>query len=137
MPLQLSALRSSPRRISLTPLIDVVFILLVFFMLETTFVIEGGIGVVSAEPGSANSTAASEVLLIEIFDHDFVWLNGGRTPYEQWTRSLDEWPASHILAVEVRTAPSISMYRLVAVLDRLAMRGYEDVRLGKVRGLDL
>ena len=137
MSLQLSAPRSSQRRISLTPLIDVVFILLVFFMLETTFVIEGGIGVVSAEPGSSSSTAATEVLLIEIFDHDFVWLNGGRTPFEQWARNLDEWPASNILAVEVRTAPSISMYRLVAVLDRLARRGFADVRLGKVRGLDL
>ncbi|ARC88280.1 biopolymer transporter ExbD [Rhodovulum sp. MB263] len=42
-----------PRRPSLTPMIDVVFLLLVFFMIAARFGPEAGIGIVAAQGGGA------------------------------------------------------------------------------------
>ena len=53
MSLQLAVPSLTRRRISLTPLIDVVFILLVFFMLETTFLTEAEIAVAAESQGGA------------------------------------------------------------------------------------
>ncbi len=63
--MQLSNTQAKPSFISLTPLIDVVFILLVFFMLASSFVdwqfIELGIG--SAEEVRADSRSISTITL--------------------------------------------------------------------------
>jgi biopolymer transport protein ExbD len=117
------------RRVSLTPLIDVVFILLVFFMLETTFLREGGITVAGAR--SEGGTPSSRQLSIELFDTSTVWVDGSRFSGKDWLAALPE--RGRVDQVELRTAPAVPVGRLVEVLDALAEQGHQGVSIGRVR----
>ena len=90
MTVHVSVPRSTRRRINLTPLIDVVFILLVFFMLETTFLIEGGIDVLGAQAANT-ADAPTEKLVVEIFDAQYIWINGKRVAYGQWLQAISQF----------------------------------------------
>jgi len=116
------------RRVSLTPLIDVVFILLVFFMLETTFREEGGLQMLGAQGGSSGSKSTS--MLVEVFDVETIWIDGERYSYEAWLNSGQPIKGS----AELRIAPGISLQHVVNLTDTLKNRGAEKVRLGKVTG---
>ncbi len=117
-----------PRRITLTPLIDVVFILLVFFMLETTFREEGGMQLLSAEGGNAGGT--QQTIVIELFDRESLWIDGRKIRFEEWMRRREAIDA----AAEVRTAPGIPVQHVVDVVDTLKERGAVPIRLAKVPG---
>jgi biopolymer transport protein ExbD len=117
------------RRVSLTPLIDVVFILLVFFMLETTFLREGGITVAGAQ--SEGGSPSTRQLSIELFDASTVWVNGRRFTGTEWLAALPD--AAQVDQVELRTAASVPVGRLVEVLDELAEQGHQGVSIGRVR----
>ncbi len=116
------------RRISLTPLIDVVFILLVFFMLETTFRQEGGVELLSGQPGSASGGTVASVF--ELFDERTIWVDGVRRPYAEWLQA----PGAAAPDAELRSAPNISVQHVLRTLDALRSQGAARVRFGKVRG---
>ena len=62
-------------RMSLTPLIDCVFILLVFFMLQTNFLRPRAIEF-SQSAGSSNANSDSTMIAVELHDNGSIWLNG-------------------------------------------------------------
>jgi biopolymer transport protein ExbD len=120
------------RRISLTPLIDVVFILLVFFMLETTFLREGGVSVAGLEDG-VSTVPPAEKLTIELLDVNSVWVNGRRFGVEEWQGTLIEYRGRAGLPVEVRSSKGVPVQRMVDVLDTLARYELERVSLGRAK----
>ncbi len=124
------AASKSSRRISLTPLIDVVFILLVFFMLETTFRQEGGVELLGATPGSGLGEQAASVF--ELFDEQTIWVDGARRPYAEWLTA----PGPVDPDAELRSAPNISVQHVLDTLQTLRRQGATDVRFGKVAGFD-
>jgi len=132
MGLKLAVPSVTRRRISLTPLIDVVFILLVFFMLETTFLTEAEVAVAAESQGGAAS--AEQRLQLELLDTDWVWLNGERVAYSQWQVALDALPIDPNARVQLRTAQRIPVQRVVDVIDALNTRDITRVSLGRTRG---
>jgi biopolymer transport protein ExbD len=67
-------LRPASRRISLTPLIDIVFILLLFFILESNFLRLGELVFNSPEKQTAGNVRADGIE-IQVFSGDRIWLN--------------------------------------------------------------
>ena len=132
MGVQLAVPLASRRRISLTPLIDVVFILLVFFMLETTFLTEGEVTVGAESQGGAAN--AAQPLQLELLDTDWVWLNGERVAYPRWLAALDALPVDPDVRVQLRTGKRVPVQRVVAVIDGLNARGYDSISIGRARG---
>ena len=132
MGLKLAVPSVTRRRISLTPLIDVVFILLVLFMLETTFLTEAEVAVAAESQGGAVS--AEQPLQLELLDADWVWLNGERVAYSQWLAALDALPIEPNARVQLRTAQRIPVQRVVDVIDALNARDITRVSLGRTRG---
>jgi len=128
--MQRTAQASKNRRISLTPLIDVVFILLVFFMLETTFRQEGGVALLSDQPGNASGDNAASVF--EIFDEHTIWVDGARQPYAEWLTA----PGAVHPDAELRSASDIPVQHVLSTVDALRSRGAARVRFGKVRGFE-
>ncbi|MCZ0944921.1 MAG: biopolymer transporter ExbD [Gammaproteobacteria bacterium] len=122
------AVGKSARRISLTPLIDVVFILLVFFMLETTFRQEGGVELLGGQPGSASSGQAASIF--ELFDEQTIWVDGARRPYAEWLAT----PSTVDPDAKLRSAPNISVQHVLRTLDALRSQGAARVRFGQVQG---
>lgn len=115
-----------PRRrralIGLTPLIDVVFILLVFFMLASSFLDWRAIELTA--PSEASGGAASEGALLVEVRRDGLRVGAERLSLEALAErvaaQLLEAPDRRIL---VRPDPAVPLQRAIEVLDRLSAAG--------------
>jgi len=120
-------------RISLTPLIDVVFILLVFFMLASSFLDWRAIPL-DAPALSVASASEDGAVLVELRAPDELRLSGESvTPEELEHRlreRLEQRPEQRVL---VQAAGGVPLQRTVSVLDRIAASGVSDVALGRGR----
>ena len=118
--------RNRPRRrarVSLTPLIDVVFILLVFFMLASSFTEWRSIRLTSAEAGGAAAPGMVGAMLVEVRP-DGVRLSGRRMAPDALVERLAARRETHPeMRVLVRPAGGVEMQRVVDLLDRLSAAG--------------
>jgi biopolymer transport protein ExbD len=64
--------------VNLTPLIDVVFLLLIFFMVSTTFDTTSELKIELPEASARNKTSVNEKLVIMIDPRGFYYINGKR-----------------------------------------------------------
>ncbi|MEM7508382.1 MAG: biopolymer transporter ExbD [Pseudomonadota bacterium] len=119
-------------RLSMTPLIDVVFILLVFFMLASSFLDWRSIRL-SSTAAAGGATGAEGALLVEL-TQDGARLSGERLTMdgliERVSARISQKPEQRIL---VRPATGVDMQRMVVLLDRLAASGAQDISLMAVR----
>ena len=67
--------RATARRISLTPLIDIVFILLLFFILESNFLQFGEL-VFSSPQQDATGSSRVRAIEIQVFEDGRIWVDG-------------------------------------------------------------
>ncbi len=118
-----------PRRralISLTPLIDMVFILLVFFMLASSFVDERSISVAASSAGTGGPKGA---LLVQV-RADGLRLGGHAMSLDAIAETVAgrvaRMPDQRIL---VEPAPGVQLQAAVTVLDRLAAAGAQNLSL--------
>ena len=61
--------------IDLTPMLDVVFILLIFFIVTSVFVTEAGIEVTRPEASTAEATSG-DLILIAVGQNGDIWIDG-------------------------------------------------------------
>jgi biopolymer transport protein ExbD len=123
-------LPSSRRRalISLTPLIDMVFILLVFFMLASSFQTWRAIAV-TASQSSGSGAGQKGVLLVQVRQDG---LSLGSQPMaleaiaDQVARKLADNAGQRVL---VEPVSGVSLQTAVEVLDRLAGAGVSNLSL--------
>ena len=114
-----------PASIGLTPLIDVVFILLVFFMLATRFIdlARQPLSVaVTGEPRPADE----QVLFIRVLDETLIELNGERLTLEQARESLAKQAPQ---PVYVDSDGEASLQAVLRVTDLLQASGQTEVHL--------
>lgn len=115
-------------RISLTPLIDVVFILLVFFMLASSFLDWRAIDL-SAPPASGGNQSLKGAMLVDIRADGLRF--GARTMSldaiaARVAERLRDEPDQRIL---IRPAQGVPLQRAIDVLDRLAEGGAHNLAL--------
>jgi biopolymer transport protein ExbD len=114
--------------ISLTPLIDVVFILLIFFMLASSFLDWRTIALDVPEKG-AGSPAMTGALLVEL-RADGLRLSGeSLTPAALVARVQIRLAAKPDQRVLVKPSPGVTLQEVVALLDRLTAAGVRDLSL--------
>ena len=114
--------------ISLTPLIDVVFILLIFFMLASSFLDWRSIELNA--PGETGGGASVEGAVLVEVRKDGLRLSGERLSLEalagRISGLLAERPEQSVL---VRPAPEVTLQEAIAVLDRLTALGVTQLSL--------
>jgi len=114
----------SPRRRhgpTLTPLIDVVFILLVFFMLASSFVRWGSVRVETPQVAAAGEQPATgPALRVSVFFDGRLLLNGDSVSL---TELVSRIGARSSPQVKVVPMPGLRLQRLTTVLDRLSRAG--------------
>ena len=105
-------------RLSLTPLIDCVFILLVFFMLQTNFLRPRAIEF-SQSASSAQINTETPLIAIELRLDGSLWLNGAGSSLEglkTYAESLTDPSQSRVmLAVD----PKVKLQSAVDIMDML------------------
>lgn len=107
------------RRPSLTPMIDVVFLLLVFFMLVARFGGADGLSLVLAAPGAGTPYSGPPRLVTVL--PGALTLNG--RPVTDLPAALAPLMASPEDVILVRPAPGTDVDRLLAVLHELEQAG--------------
>ncbi len=121
------AKRSDNADIDISPLIDMVFILLIFFMVSTTFVKDMKIDIERPSAASASS-ASTKSLRINIDSGANVFINGN--PVRPWMvqsrvrEFLESADQKSVLVITDRRVPAD---RLVEVVDQCRLGGATEV----------
>lgn len=131
MPLKLDQPRKK-QLISLTPLIDVVFILLLFFMLTSSFVAWRTLDT----PLSAPDTAAvdeqdkKDPLVFELRGNDGqVWFDGASIAVENGNRIRDIVQENPDRLFVLQAEDSVSLQSLMTLADQLKLQGAEKLSI--------
>ncbi|MFP4648183.1 MAG: ExbD/TolR family protein [Halorhodospira sp.] len=135
-------LRRGQRReepeINLTPLIDVVFLLLLFFMITTTFVDEAGLEITLPEAESGSQDQRSELLEIAIDGDGSYYVDGDLLINREaatLVRALEEALAEgerEITGIVVRADAEAPHRAVVRALDGAGRAGVEHVSIATI-----
>lgn len=112
-----------PARIGITPLVDVVFILMIFFMLASRFVQERQIDLNIA----ANGAGSGETMML-LAAPDSLTFNGAPMSAGQLTMRLAEDPRAKLA---VKPMDGATIQRIIDVIDIARAAGVTDVALAK------
>lgn len=117
------SVRRSKKNLPLTALIDVMFILIIFFMLTTSFMKIESLELMLPSSGS-KKVASQEVLHLYIRSNGEMNLGKRAIDQEALTESLarmfEKDPATKIMLL---TADGVTMQQLVNIMDRIYMAG--------------
>ena len=113
--------------INVTPLMDIVFIMLIFFIVTSTFVKEPGVDVQRPEAQTAKVRKLASILVAITADNE-IWINKEKVELDQVkinVESLKQENPKGTAVVQV-DAKADSRY-LVEVVDQIRAAGVEDV----------
>ena len=123
----------TPRLIALTPLIDVVFILLIFFMLVSSFLDWRAVDLRLAG-GPSDAEAQGEVLVVRLLADGSFALNGEAVTLEEiQERVAVQISRNPVLAVIVRPEAGVTLQHAVDMLDLLKRGGATGISLSRDR----
>ena len=120
------------QRVDISPLIDMVFILLIFFMVSTTFVKDMKLDLNRPSASSA-TTASTKAIRLYIDNAGDTYLDG--QPIQVWviqSRLRELLSGSGESSVLVVTDDQVPAGRLVEVVDQARRAGAEDVGVATV-----
>ena len=131
--LSLGRRRRRAIRITFVPLVDCFIILLIFFMLQSSFVVPHGMDLRNEKkeqlaPGS--SSKESSMVYIELHQDGGLWLDGERRDLADLPRAL---PTKSDKSVIVASDPGVPLQRAVDVIDVLNAQGLTRVSLREAR----
>lgn len=115
--------------VDIAPLIDMVFLLLLFFMLSSSFVTPQGIKVTLPEAGSSKSSPASQLTISVTKDH-LIYLNDELVTLEELESRLDQSDAT--VPVVIRADKHAYVDRLIELWDLCRTSGFNKVHIGTV-----
>ncbi len=120
---------------------DIAFLLLIFFLVTTTFPKDKGLAIVLPEESEEVQVSQKNILHIIIQPNGIVDLKRGESPQVQQVRPNDiegiwrqEVAENENLIAAVKTHPDASYKFMVDVLDALHMAGAERVSLQLLEG---
>lgn len=104
------------RRLSLTPLIDVVFLLLIFFMLASTFKSFNSLPL-AASGTPSQPVAMNKLLLLRVDEKSRITLNGNETALDNLTDGINKLAIADDMVLVVRPHEKTPLKTLVRVLE--------------------
>ena len=119
--------KADQNNIDVSPLIDMVFILLIFFMVSTTFVKDMQVDL--NRPGAASAKPSnSKSIRVFIDRHEKIYVEGQQVrPWVLQGKIRDRLQSSKSSSVLVVTDKDVSADRLVEVVDQCRLAGVQDI----------
>ena len=116
--------------IDLTPMLDVVMIMLIFFIVAGSFVREVGIEVERKPTSTAQSDAPSENIIVQVSANDQIWIKGRRIDARSVRANISRMRAeSPKASVIIRANNKSTTATVVAVVDSAREAGIYNVSL--------
>ena len=121
------ATQEEETEINITPMLDVVFIMLIFFIVTTSFIKETGIDPNRPEAETASPNAHGNIL-IAISEFDQVWMNKGQVELAQIRAMVEsavaEIPESSVIIIADEKA---STGVLIDLMDQVRLGGVSNI----------
>ena len=118
--------------LNLIPMVDVVFQLVLFFLVSTTFVLAPGIKLTLPASGTAESVVM-EQMVVTIVSTDEVYLNKERLPglpgLGERIAEMPETDRKKVSAVIIEADQNVAYGLMVQALDVLRQNGFKNVGL--------
>ncbi|HEY9033653.1 MAG TPA: biopolymer transporter ExbD [Pseudomonadales bacterium] len=115
--------------IDITPMLDVVFIMLIFFIVTASFVKESGIEVNKPEASTAQAKPRASIL-VAITETGEIWINKRKVEESQVRANIERLHAENPQgAVVIQADQEARTKTLVAVMDAARQAGVMDVSL--------
>ena len=123
--------RERPRpRMNIAPLIDVVFLMLIFFMLTSTFIDTASIDLSMSRSGPSADAGAGDMLLVDVRRDGELRLNGLTLGLDDLGPELAARAGAKVdTPVALRAEARVPVQRLVAVMDSIQGVGMSNIRL--------
>lgn len=122
---------SADTAVNMVPMIDVVFQLIIYFMVATTIIITPGIALVLPSSATAEPTALSR-LVVTVVSREEVYFNKERYTMDSLNARLagvSEKEREEIKSVVLEGDRTIAYSLLVEVLDALRRHGFKAINL--------
>ena len=115
--------------IDMTPMLDIVFIMLIFFIVTTSFVKEAGIQVNKPEANQANKEPSANIF-IAIRDTGEVWMDKRQVDVERVAANLERMLAEQPTDLVVIQADKKAEHgRVVEVMDQVKEAGIDEISI--------
>ncbi|PQA85834.1 ExbD/TolR family protein [Hyphococcus luteus] len=113
--------------VNVTPLLDIVFIMLIFFIVTSTFVKEPGVEI--DRPGAVSASERKLAsIIVAISDEDEIWINKERVELEEVKTVVEQLRRENPKGTAVVQADEESKTRLlVEVVNQIRATGVTDV----------
>jgi biopolymer transport protein ExbD len=116
--------------VDLTPMLDVVMIMLIFFIVAGSFVREIGIEVARKPTSSAESDAPSQNIIVQIAANDEIWIKGRRIDARAVRANISRLRAENPKAsVIIKANNKSTVEPVVSVVDSAREAGIYNVSL--------
>jgi biopolymer transport protein ExbD len=121
--------RKSESEVNLTPMLDVVFIMLIFFIVTASFVKESGIEI--SRPGASTAVRKEKGnILIAISSNDQIWMNRRQVDPRALRANIERAHAENPQgAVVIQADKAAKTGLLVQVMDAARQAGVKDISL--------
>ncbi len=121
--------RKSESEVNLTPMLDVVFIMLIFFIVTASFVKESGIEI--SRPGASTAVKKERGnILIAISANDQIWMNRRQVDPRALRANIERAHAENPQgAVVIQADKEAKMGLLVQVMDAARSAGVKEISL--------
>lgn len=114
--MQLNDVKRKPSTIGLTPLIDVVFLLLIFFMLASTFLKFSAMPISGAKSGGQTGNL-SEIAIIQVRGIENIRINGEQVGIAGVLAQIEDLVSKGVTRAVVQPAQDATVQDLVKVLE--------------------
>ena len=118
-------------RIGLTPLIDVVFLLLVFFMLASTFFRYTGADLASGRGGAVHNSDVNNLVIVRVKEDASLDVNGKPVALDQLERELTSLAGEEGIKVAIKPMGDTKVQDLVDVIERTNVSAVREVMVIK------
>lgn len=113
--------------VNVTPLLDIVFIMLIFFIVTSTFVKEPGIETLRPEAETAEERRLASII-VAISEDDEIWINKEKYELEEVRAQVEQLRRENPRGTAVVQADTKSKTRLlVEVVNQIRATGITDV----------
>ncbi len=116
--------------INLTALIDILFLLIVFFSVSTQFTNQKAIGIDLPKSKSSSRVATASKLIFIMRDEEEVFFNGKKLGWEQIEKELKSGNYDHNQKVILNIDKDVTHGKVVKLLDLLKLNQFKKIVFG-------
>ncbi|AZZ94286.1 MULTISPECIES: ExbD/TolR family protein [unclassified Hahella] len=124
---------SEDTAIDMTPMLDIVFIMLIFFIVTTSFIKEAGIDVNRPSANTAQTVKKGNIM-IAVADDGAVWIDKRKVEVAQVRPNVERLRAENPEGAVVIQADTESRSGIVVeVMDQVRMAGVQNISIAAVK----